>query len=154
MKYLLLVVLSFSLIGCASRYKVEPPVIDYLEKFEMIEEETEIVVFELPPSPKIRKIEHEGESYAAFDLAGLNSLSRFRDNAKKNTMMLDNLIMAYNATLFERNAMLGIARELEKRANVIAVQWANTESAKKKAEDYHFIERSIYQILLVLSLVL
>ena len=114
----------------------------------------EIDVTPVPKGPKFEKLVVEGKEYAATDLDGMNDLIAMRDIAKRNTEMLKEMATANQFFIQERNHLLGLATELEHRANIMAQQWADTEEQRRQAEDIRAVERALYQAVLLLGIIL
>ena len=152
MKIFLSLLALVLLSGCA-RYNIEPPLVDYTGQMEMVEPSV-IKIEEIPKSPEARSVSVDGEKLVAFDLEGMNDLKAMRDQARKNTEILREILLANNSLIQERNNLLGLAKEIERRANKLAVEWADTEEQRRKAEDLRSLERNIYQILTLIGLAL
>jgi len=139
--------------GCASIYEIEPHLVDYTSKIEEMPQ-SGITVTPLPDSPQARIVEVDGQRMAAFDTQGMNDLKRLREQAKINTEMLKEVVAANDDLIRERNDILDLAEEMEERSNKLAVKWADTEEDKQRADDLHFIERTVYQVGIVIALIL
>lgn len=150
MKGISLVVLMLVLSGCA-RYNIEPPTTDYTGSFEPMEV-PEFEVSEIPESPSAKSVNIDGETYGAFDKQGMDTLLIMRDRARKNTDMLKEMIEANESIIDERNNLLELAIEVERRSNRLAEEWANTEEDRRRSEDVRSLERGFYQMLMVVGI--
>jgi hypothetical protein len=127
--------------------------VDYTGSVEVLEVPT-LVVGEIPASPAARMVEVDGKQLAAFDLEGINALKAMREQARKNTDLLHEMTAANKLLIEERNSLLELAKEIERRSNQLAEEWANSEERKRKAEDLRVIERTVYQIIALIGLAL
>jgi hypothetical protein len=142
-KYILLLAV-FSLLGC-SGYAVKAPTTNNTAKLKHVEP-LDIQVKELPKLPTAKHLLQDGEEYAAFDLQGMNDLLQFRTYAKTNTEVLKEVLLAYKASVDERNAMVDAAKAAEDRSNLIAEKWAETEGELQKKKDTVTFSLSVLSI--------
>jgi hypothetical protein len=108
----------------------------------------------LPSVPKAVKVEYDGKEYAAFDLAGMQTLLAMRKSAKVNYEILTELIYAYNSLVEERNALMEMLKESEERSNILARKWAQTEGELQAEKDLHKLDNLIQRTLLVVGAIL
>lgn len=150
MKGIALAVLVLALSGCA-RYNIEPPTTDYTSTFEPMEM-PEFTVAEIPESPPAKSVNIDGETHGAFDKEGMDALLLMRERARNNTEMLKEMMSATQAIVDERNNLLELAIEIEKRSNRLAEEWADTEEQRRKSEDIRTLERGFYQMLTIIGI--
>ena len=152
---LTLITLSLLLIGCGST-TVKPPTIHHTAELEQLS----VPIINVEPLPKspvavpVTIVTEEGSiSGAGFTLEGMQELKQLRTVAKKNTAILAELVAGNKALIAERNAIVMIAREEERRANVLAEEWARAEEGRRHEEKMRVIERWFYQALFVLGVI-
>jgi len=136
--------------GCA-RYEIEPPLISYASTLESVTP-LQIEAEELPKRPTVRLLAVQGTNWAAFSPEGMIALAEFVDVAERNTDVLHEVLLANNSLIEERNNLVILAKEIQKRSNALAVEWANTEEQKRKAEDLRTIETTVYRVLILIGL--
>lgn len=103
-------------------------------------------------APKAIRVVSDGKEYVAFDLDGINALLELRSTAKSNYTVLEELIIAYDALVRERNAIVETAKELETRSNTLASKWAQREEDLQREKDAHEWDILTYRVLLLLGL--
>lgn len=149
---LLVLVLTLTLIGCGP-VQVKPPISTGADEITPMEE-IKLDIMPVPDKPKARTIEDEnGTKFAAFDSSGIDQLSKIVVVAKTNTEALTKVSKATNAIIQERNAVASLVQVEEKRANVLAEQWAATENQRRHEEQQHFRRQTVYEFVIVILVV-
>lgn len=149
---ILLLAILLSVAGC-SRYNIEPPTTNYTEDLELVESSS-AEIRSLPSVPEAELIDVDGKKMAAFDEQGLNDLLEFRYEARKNTSILNEVVLSNEARTAERNSLVSMSKELENRSNRLAEEWARAEENRRQADDARTIERWFYQTLLIAAIAL
>jgi len=133
MKFFAVVLLCIASIGCA-RYDVKPPLINHTASLAELKPST-LNAEELPDRP-----------------VSMAEVSNFVSVAERNTEVLIEILLANNSLIKERNNLVIMAKEIQRHSNALAIEWANTEEQRRKAEDLRTIETTVYRLLILIGL--
>ena len=133
------ILLSILLTGC-SAFKVEPPVSDICSAFTP----GELVNIKPAAIPKL-----PSGADTVLNQDQINQIVSVREAALANTEVLDNIILALNASINESNAKTELCKMSEAQYNYLGKRWADSEEARAKEELFNLIETSILKIILL-----
>lgn len=143
---ILLFVLLLVLGGCAST--VQPPVANNYSNLTT----TPAIKLDAPVAefPKAQTVTENGVEYVAFTVEDSDKILAYRQNTKNTRDALNNLVLAHNETISERNLLVRALQLEESRGNMLAQQYAEAENGRRHEQTTRIIETSIYKTLLVI----
>jgi PBP1b-binding outer membrane lipoprotein LpoB len=138
--------------GCSSN-SVKPLTTNHTDSLTMMEMPT-ISAEPLAPKPDAVVIidPTTQEEVVAFSPEGIDALMLMRKQATKNIELVEALGTTLQAIVQERNALVNMAKEQERRSNAMAQSHAHTEEKLRREEKMRSLEKFGYQILLLLGL--
>ncbi len=152
MKVLALVLTLLLVVGC-SPAQVKPFQSNSAASIDLLES-IELEVREVPAKPEASVVtDVGGVEYAGFDTDGIDQLEHIIVVAEANTVALQEMESATNAIIKERNATVKLLDIEEKRANLMASQWADAENRRRHEEQAQSIRQTIYEFVIVLLVI-
>lgn len=147
MKYIALVLLAATLVGCGT----QPVAVESSDRYAQLQpaEKLNAQAAPLIARDKLQIKSVDGTPYAVLDSVGVQKLSAFEQAAKQNTEALQQLIVAHNGLVDQRNVMLDTLRLEEERANFFQQKYAETENARRQQYQEFNTELLIHKAMIV-----
>lgn len=134
--------LCLLLVGCASvEPKEEFSAVSGIETMERVELDFRLV----PASPTAHRVVENGQVYGGFDKEGLDTLVEMRQVARENTAKLEQMVLATNALIEERNQLVEMLRLMEDAINTLLTEAYEGEKAEARQDILLKVERLAYQ---------
>jgi len=134
--------LCLLLVGCATvEPKEEFKAVGGINKMAPVELDFQLV----PESPTAYRIVQDEQVYGGFNKEGLDRLIKLRQVARENTAKLEQMVLATNALIDERNNLVEMLRLMEEAINTLLTEAYEGEKAEARQAVLLKVERLAYQ---------